>query len=151
MYIKISTKRDINRNDATKTAEVIREIIKAFTIPNFSSANLNSAVVNPVNSAIFDNKTPGWTLIGSSKEGVNLGSGSNFELGDTWTISKGSKQLTFEIADSSSGGFGNFAIEVSSNTSAVSAPLIPGCDLSFVTGAGSNVTISGKPGLTHSI
>lgn len=151
MYIKISTKRDIDRNDATKTAEVIREIIKAFTTPNFAASSLNSSVVNTATSSIIDNKNPGWSLIGSSKDGVNLGSGTSFGLGDTWTISKGGKQVTFEISDSSSGGYGNFAIDVSSTTNPIPAPVFPGNDLFFVTGAGTGITVSGKPGFSQII
>ncbi len=149
MYIKLSTKRDIDRNSADRTADVIRDIVKAMTTPNLTTAALNPVVVNVVQSAVIDNSAPGWTLIASTKDGVTLGSGSGFELGDSWTVSKAGKQLVFYIADTSAGNYGNYGIEVTSTTNPAPAALFPGNDIFLLTGAGSSVTVSGKPGTSY--
>ena len=151
MYAKISTKRDINRNDATKVVDVIRDIVKVLTVAGMNASQLNGATTNTAASSIIDNQNPGWAFSTSTKDGSTLGSGSSFAVGDTWTVTKGSKSMVFTLADTTPSGFGDFGIEVHSSTNTSPVGLFPGNDIVVVTGEGSDVVFGTKAGILYSV
>lgn len=151
MYAKISTKRDIDRNNADKVVAVIRDIVKVLTVAGMNAGQLNSDTTNTGSSIIIDNQNTGWTFTNGSKDGSTLGSGSGFALGDTWTLSKGSKQMVITLVDTTPSGFGNFGIEVHSTEHASPVGLFPGNDIVVITGEGNDVVFGTKAGVFYNV
>jgi hypothetical protein len=151
MYAFISTKRDIDRSNASNIAAVIRSVVTALTTANFNKSSLNASVIDISKSAVLDNKTPNWSYQTSNVDGETLGSGTVSGADNSWTIANGSKTVTFTITDTSMDGYGEYGIGVTSTTSPVSYPLLPGADLIFVMGAGNVITIQPAVGLTTSV
>ena len=151
MFAKLSIKRDIDRNNVDKVASVIRDVVKVLSVPGLAANQLNSDVVNVGTSSVIDNQSPGWTFATSTKDGSSLGSGSGFAIGDSWTLTKGSKQIVISLSDSSADGFGQFGIAVQSSEHPDPVGLFPGNDIIVLTGVGNNVTFGAKAGVAYNV
>jgi hypothetical protein len=146
MYIKISTKRDFDSTDANKVGELVRNMVSALTTANFNKNSLNSALVDVANSSITDNGNPGWALLTTTKATGDV------VTGDYWAVGKGSKTVKIEIIKAeTTPGDGKHGVAVSSSTHPATFEMYPGNDFVLVSGVGSSLIVSGKPGTVAAV
>lgn len=146
MYMKISTKRDFNSTDAGNVGELARTMVSALTTANLGKNSFNPALVDVAASSLTDNGAPGWTLLSTTRAtGPAI-------VGDYWAISKGNKTVKFEIVKAESEpGDGKHAVAVSSSTHPAAFEMYPGNDFVVVSGVGSSLIVSGKPGTVAAV
>lgn len=100
MYLRAFPSASFNPDNysAEDVANMIRELVRAVTTPNFDKATLNPAVYNPTASVVLEGNYDNWVFVGSTRDGNTLGSGAGQSgIGDAWTISKGMKSIEFSI------------------------------------------------------
>jgi hypothetical protein len=100
MYLRAYPSASFNPDNysAEDVANMIRELVRAITTPNFDKATLNPSVYDPTTSSILDGNYDNWVFVGSTRDGNTLGSGAGQSgIGDAWTVSKGTKSIKFSI------------------------------------------------------
>ena len=144
MYLRAHPSASFNPENysAEDVANMIRELVRAITTPNFNKATLNPSVYDPVASAVLDGSYDNWVFVGSTRDGNTLGSGAGqSSVGDAWTVSKGMKTVEFSVIHRTSLGE-NIRIAVAKNNGPHEYWLNPVNDATIHTGNNDTLVVA---------